>query len=159
VYLELAAVRETRVQQTLAASLGDLARIVGAENARHDLVDVWWDAVRCEEECVRMRAVGCVEVFVGALRGGEGDPAECVSAATEVVQKLLSIWEDGGFRGWREREGVAKAIAGLAALVGRERPALVRGLLRTALEDNVTAVREVAVSAVSIFVRTIIPCG
>jgi serine/threonine-protein phosphatase 4 regulatory subunit 1 len=150
VYLELAAIREPRVQRTLAASLGELARIVGADNARRDLMDVWWAAVRSEEGEVRLRAVGCLEVFVGALRGGVEDE-EGGDAEVKVVDGLLMVWEEGGFRGWREREGVAKAVVGLAELVGRERPALVRKLLRMALEDGVTAVRETAVSAVGVF--------
>jgi serine/threonine-protein phosphatase 4 regulatory subunit 1 len=140
VYLDLAENRAVKVRRTLAASLGELAKIIGEENASRDLVGVWWDAVRCEEEEVREKVVECIEVFVAAL-GCE--------AREEVVRGLLTVWEEGVFRGWREREGVAKAFVGLINLVGRNNTTVLRGLLRNALEDHVAAVREAAVYAVS----------
>ncbi|KAK7014956.1 armadillo-type protein [Favolaschia claudopus] len=137
-YLEIAENREVAVRRTLAASLGELAKIVGADNAEQDLLGVWWDAVRAEDDQIREKALECVEVFVTTL-GQESRVA--------VVSGLLTIWRDGVFRGWRERKGVTDALSTLADLVRRDIPAVVRGLLRQALEDNVAAVREAAISA------------
>jgi len=137
-YLDIAENREVAVRRTLAASLGELAKIVGEEHAERDLLGVWWDAVRSEEEEVRDKALECVEVFVAAL-GKQPRIA--------VVSGLLTIWEEGVFRGWRERKGIAKALPGLVSLVGRDVPAVLRDLLRKALEDGVAAVREAAISA------------
>ncbi|KAJ7172587.1 armadillo-type protein [Mycena filopes] len=128
VYLEIADNREVAVRRSLAASLGELAKIVGEENAERDLLGVWWNAVRSEEEEVREKALDC-------------------EPRTAVVGGLLSIWEEGIFRGWRERKGIAGALTGLASSVGREIPVVLRGLLKKALEDGVAAVREAAVSA------------
>jgi serine/threonine-protein phosphatase 4 regulatory subunit 1 len=140
VYLQLAENRTVHVRRTLAASLGELAKIIGPENARRDLVGVWWDAIRCDEEEVRIKAVECVELFLTALGAAE--------VREDIVRGLLEVWEEGVFKGWRERETIAKALVGLTGLVGADRPAIIRGLLRKTLRDSVVAVRETAVAAV-----------
>jgi serine/threonine-protein phosphatase 4 regulatory subunit 1 len=145
-YLEIADNREVAVRRSLAASLGELAKIIGEENAERDLMGVWWDAVRSEEEEVREKALDCVQVFVAAL-GKEPRIA--------IVSGLLTIWQEGVFRGWRERKGIARSLTGLANSVGRDIPGVLRGLLRMALEDGVAAVREAAVSAVSCVVNPV----
>ncbi|KAF7363346.1 hypothetical protein MSAN_00990000 [Mycena sanguinolenta] len=137
-YLEIADNREPAVRRTLAASLGELAKIIGEENAERDLVGVWWKVVRSEEEEVRERALECMEMFMAAL--GQ-------QPRIAIVSGLLTIWEEGVFRGWRERKGIANSLPGLAALVGHDVPSVLRGLLRKALEDAVAAVREAAISA------------
>jgi serine/threonine-protein phosphatase 4 regulatory subunit 1 len=148
-YLDLAANREVRVRRTLAASLGELARIVGSERARRDLKGVWLDAVRCEEEEVRMKAVEVVQVFVGVLCRGRG-AGGAAAAASEVVEELVKVCEEGVLRGWRERECVAKAIGGLSRLVGKEQPRLVLRLLMNALGDAAAGVREIAIASVGL---------
>lgn len=148
VYLELAADRGCKVRQTLAASLGEMAKIIGADNAERDLVGVWWDAVRCEEDnLVREKAVECVDVFVLALGREAGE---------KILEGLLTVWDEGAFRGWRERECVARALVTFVESIGRELPSVIRGLLKRGLEDNVAAVREAAVSAVSLFEEAVI---
>ncbi|KAJ7470660.1 armadillo-type protein [Mycena latifolia] len=137
-YLEIADNREVAVRRSLAASVGELAKIIGEENAERDLMGVWWDAVRSEEGEVREKLLECVEVFVAAL-GNEPRMA--------VVGGLLTVWQEGVFRGWREREGIAKALTGLAKSMGRGISGVLRGLLRMALEDGVAAVREAAIMA------------
>ncbi|KAJ6630685.1 armadillo-type protein [Mycena sp. CBHHK59/15] len=136
-YLEIADNREVNVRRSLAASLGELAKIIGEKNAARDLIGVWWDVVRSEEEEVRERLIDCVKAFVAAL-GKE--------ARIAVVNGLLTLWEEGIFKGWRERKGIAKALTDVAQLVGRDIPDVVRGLLRKGLEDGVSAVREAAIS-------------
>ncbi|KAJ7710018.1 armadillo-type protein [Mycena rosella] len=137
-YLEIADNRELAVRRSLAASLGELAKIIGEDNAERDLMGVWWDAVRSDEGEVREKLLECVEVFVAAL-GKEPRIA--------VVGGLLTVWREGIFRGWRERKAVAKALTGLAKLVGSDVSGTLRDLLRMALEDGVAAVREAAMLA------------
>lgn len=144
VYLDLALNPAVKVRRTIAASLGELARIIGPENARSDLLKVWWAAVRCEEDdLVRVKAVECVETFVEALTQ---------EAREEVVEGLLNLWEEGVFGTWREREDIAKALVGLTSKVGHHRPPFIRGLLMNALVDSVAAVREAAISTVSMII-------
>ncbi|KAJ6455686.1 armadillo-type protein [Mycena sanguinolenta] len=137
-YLEIADNKQASVRRTLAASLGELAKVIGEENAERDLVGVWWKVVRSEEEEVREKALECMEMFVAAL---------VQQPRIAIVSGLLTIWEEGVFRGWRERKGIASSLPGLAGLVGHNVPAVLRGLLRKALEDAVAAVREAAISA------------
>jgi serine/threonine-protein phosphatase 4 regulatory subunit 1 len=145
VYLDLADNPDLKVRRTMGASLGELALIIGPDNTRRDLVGVWIDSVRSGDDSVRMRAAECVEVFIRALRGTD----VCGTEASQlIVEVLLAAWREGLFRVWREREVIAKALVGLARLMGREQPELFRRLLMEALEDGVGSVREVATFAV-----------
>ncbi|KAG9226403.1 hypothetical protein CCMSSC00406_0003282 [Pleurotus cornucopiae] len=139
-YLQLAQNRMTGVRRTLAASLGAIAKIIGEENAESDLMDVWWDATRCEEEDVRMKAVECVGEFVAALGS---------SARLEIIRGLYTFWSEGLFRNWRERERIADILGDLSQLVGLADTGIMRGLLMLALQDGVAAIREAAVSSIS----------
>ncbi|KAL1755985.1 armadillo-type protein [Schizophyllum commune] len=136
-YLHLADDCTTKVRRTLAASLGALAGIIGPENARQDLMVVWWDSIRCEEQEVRGKVLEAMEAFVDAL----GPCTERI----EVVQSVLQVWDEGMLTAWRERETVAKSLIGVTRAIGQEDPKLVRSLLMKTLEDNVAAVRETAV--------------
>jgi serine/threonine-protein phosphatase 4 regulatory subunit 1 len=138
-FLTLAQSRSPKIRRTLAASLGDLAKIVGPDNAQRDLMGVWWDAMRSEDDNeIKYKAIEAVPLFVESL--GEGQARE------EVITGLLHLWEEGWLRNWRAREGVIKTIADLAG--GPERPDSIRTLLRKGLEDEFGAVRETAISVV-----------
>lgn len=141
-YLQLAQNRMTGVRRTLAASLGAIAKIIGEENAECDLMTVWWDAIRCEEEDVRMKAVECVGEFVAALGS---------TARLDILRGLYTFWSQGVFRNWRERERIAGILGNLSQLVGLADTDIMRGLLMLALQDGVAAIREAAVSSVSVF--------
>lgn len=138
-YLKLARNREVGVRRSLAASLGELAKIIGEKNAASDLMGVWWESIRSAEADVRIKAVECVEVFVAAL-GRE---------RLQIAEGLLKVWDENGFKGWREREAIGKSLTTLARQVGRDVPMVVIRLLRKALEDHVAGVREAALFAVS----------
>lgn len=138
-YLTLAQNRSPKIRRTLAASLGDLAKIVGPDNAQRDMMSVWWDAMRSEDDNeIKYNAIEAVPLFVEAL--GEGRARE------EVITGLLVLWEEGWLRNWRVREGVIKIIVDIAG--GPERPDTMRALLRKGLEDDFGAVRDVAISVV-----------
>lgn len=138
VYIDVASDKAFNVRRTLAASLGELAKIIGGENAQRDLVGVWWDSVCCEEEEVRVKAIECVDEFVLALGSDAG---------ANIIQRLVSVWDEGAFKGWKEREAIAKAFMTLArSSGGRKVPSSVKALLTRALEDKVAAVREIAVT-------------
>jgi serine/threonine-protein phosphatase 4 regulatory subunit 1 len=146
-YLWLATSRDFNVRRTLAASIGELATIMGPERAERDLVTVWRNVVRSEEEDVRMKVVDCLLSFVGAVRG---------QARAKVLKDVLGVWQDGGWKSWREREGIARGLKGMVAVLndgwndGVEMDiwSTVRGLLKCACWDGVSAVREGAIDAV-----------
>ena len=142
-YLHVASDNDFKVRRTLAASLGELAKIIGEEHAARDLIGVWWDSIHCEEDEVRLKAVECIDDFVLALGGDTG---------ADIIHRLVDVWDEGVFKNWKEREAIAKALTGLARSSGGQQvSSSARGLLTRALEDRVAAVREIAVTLVSLF--------
>ncbi|KAG8217817.1 armadillo-type protein [Butyriboletus roseoflavus] len=138
-YLTLSQNRSTKVRKTLTASLGELAKVIGPENARRDLVDVWWDAMRCTEDGdIRLKAIEALPLLINAL--GEGE------ARDSIFSGLIKIWEEGWLRNWRAREGIIKIIPDLAGAPAC--PEYVHQILKWGLEDDFGAVREVSISVV-----------
>lgn len=145
-YASLAKDPATKVRRTLAASLGELAKIIGPESAQRDLLPVWWSSIQCEVDGeTRLKAIECLEVFVGVLEKGKGKE--------EVAQGLLDTWRAGTLAGWRERKSGAGVFVGLARAVGHAQHGVIKGLLMLALEDGVAGVREAAVGIVSALVE------
>ncbi|KAF7295025.1 hypothetical protein MIND_01040600 [Mycena indigotica] len=137
-YLDLAENPEASVRRSLAASLGEMAKIIGSVAAEQDLLPLWWVAIRSDEEEIRERALDCVQDLVAMLEK---------PARLSVVSGLLAVWQEGNFRGWRERKAIAKALKSFATTSLLDNPKLLRNIARQALEDSVAAVREAALSA------------
>lgn len=134
-YLSLAADTDFKIRRTLAASLGELAKIIGQDNAQRDLIQVWWDAVRADAEEIRLKALEAVAAFTAALDRRAG---------AVIVQGILTIWDEGVLKTWRERDCVAKSLETLSQWGHQDIPLVIHGLLQRALEDTVAAVRESA---------------
>lgn len=141
-YLTLAQNRSSKVRRTLAASLGELARIIGPENAARDLLHVWWDAMRCDEDGdIRLKAIEALPLFVEAL--GEG------RARDDIFSGLVKIWEEGWLsRSWRAREHLVQVLPDLAG--SPSHPDCVHLLVLKALEDGFGTVRDAAINVVRI---------
>lgn len=137
-YLSLAASTEFKVRRTLAASLGELAKIIGEDNARRDLVRVWWNAIRSNEDEVRLKAVEVAETFSAALGPRVG---------ASIIEGILLVWDEGILKTWRERDCVVKSLVNLSQWGQQVIPLVIYGLLGRALEDSVACVRESAVTA------------
>lgn len=141
-YLTLSQSSSFKVRLTLAASLGEIAKIIGPTNAREDLMDVWRASISADDTEVRLKATECAAVFVRALA-----PPEQVAALGEIEVGVTS----GKLRGWREREEVMKSLASFLDISGCED--ILRRLLMQGLGDRVSAIREAAVSATPAFVK------
>lgn len=141
-YLTLSRSSSFKVRLTLAASLGEIAKIIGPTNAREDLMDVWRASISADDTEVRLKATECAAVFVRALA-----PPEQVAALGEIEVGVTS----GKLRGWREREEVMKSLASFLDISGCED--ILRRLLMQGLGDRVSAIREAAVSATPAFVK------
>ncbi|KAF8163204.1 armadillo-type protein [Crassisporium funariophilum] len=139
-YLDIASNPAAGVRRTLLASLGELAKIIGAEHAQKDLVDLWWTGIRSEEEEVRTKAVESLHDLLAVVGKTVG---------RTLVQGLLTVWNQGILRGWRERELIEKSLISWVDLLGIEIASLARSLVLKGLEDSVAAVRETAIITVS----------
>lgn len=146
VYLEIASNPSSSVRRTLAASLGEIAKIIGPEQARTDLLDVWWTSIKSDDKEVRMKAIECLYDLVGVV-GKEVGKA--------LMQGLLTMWNKGTFCGWRERELVGQNLFGWINLLGLEGVSLARAFLAKGLEDSAAAVRDTAVTAVGFIFETL----
>lgn len=142
-YVALAKDPTPRVRKTLAASVGEIAKIIGPEHSKRDLVPLWLECIKGSDSEVRLKAAESLETFVGAL----GRPERVV-----VVQTLQQAWSSGALRGWRERDVAAHTLQALLGLIA-DTPGLLRSLLKLGLQDDVAAVRAAAVSSVPAYFR------
>lgn len=136
-YIFLAKTGAVKVRQTLAASIGEVARIVGPEHARQDLVARWWDFARSRDAVVRRKAVESLELFLQGIG---------VQERILIGASLEEVWANS-WTGWREREVFASEFAGIAGALVSCSLATVRGLMRRMLRDPYAAVRNAAVGA------------
>jgi len=140
-YLHLTEDRTAKVRRTLAASLGEMANIIGPEQAREDLTPVFWDAIRGltkEEEDIRTKALESLPKLLGSLSRTQQE---------EMAVGLITIWENSS-QYWRQRELFAGYLGDLVGLVG-SRIDVVRDLMGRALRDEIAAVRDAAIGTVT----------
>jgi serine/threonine-protein phosphatase 4 regulatory subunit 1 len=140
VYLEIASNPASGVRRTLAASLGEIAKIIGPEQAQADLTDIWWTSIKSDDEEVRTKAVECLYDLVGVVGKEVGKT---------LMHGLLTVWNQGTLRSWRERELIGKKLFGWVNLLGPEDASLARAFLAKGLEDNAAAVRDTAISTIT----------
>lgn len=139
-YSDLARNNHVHVRKTMAASLGEIALVIGPTAAVQDLIPVWWESVRFDDESVRTKAVESLEKLLLAI------PKD---AGKELVAGLLTVWEEGRFKGWRERETVVYMLDFILEKMGNSAVgATARRLVLKGLEDNVAAIREAVRSRV-----------
>ena len=138
-YLSLALEPTFKIRRTLAASLGEIANIVGEEHAAADLMTVFWSSLHAEEGEVRMKVIEALQTFARAI---------ALPERTAVANGLADAFASGKLSSWREREGAVKALGGLVELEGVSSEVL-QTMLVKALEDPVAAVREAAILVVS----------
>ncbi|KAI0636799.1 hypothetical protein C8Q77DRAFT_1215727 [Trametes polyzona] len=132
-----------KIRRTLAASLGEMAKIIGEEHSRTDLMPVWRSSLGAEESEVRMKVLDAIQTFVRAI----GLPDR-----VEVIRDLEDAFLNRKLSSWRERERAVKTLGGLVEVEGLDGEVL-RRMLVNALDDRVAAVREAAVAAIPAFVR------
>ncbi|KAF7966081.1 hypothetical protein HWV62_40190 [Athelia sp. TMB] len=138
-YQSLAKDDTLKVRRTLSASLGEMAKIIGPDFAKRDLLPVWRNSIQSPDDGeTRLKAIEAIETFVNALDSGNG--------REEVPETLLDTWRDGKLEGWRERRCAVGAILPLARAVGEAQPGVIIGLLKLSLADSVAGVREEAIS-------------
>ena len=136
-YLHLAKFPTAKVLRTLAASLGEVAAIIGSAFAETDLIPIFLSSLRSTEPEVRAKIIEALPKFVGTLSE---------SRRESIITELSSVWLELG--GWREREDLARLLGELVSLSGNNIDSVVE-IMSKALRDEVAAVREAAISSVS----------
>ncbi|KAL1925085.1 uncharacterized protein VTP21DRAFT_4739 [Calcarisporiella thermophila] len=131
-YLILARDHQFRVRRTLAYSLHEIARIIGPENADHDLVSIF-----------ALYLMDVDDVKQGVLEG-LASFIECLPLATrcEYLPLLKDVWESVTTN-WRQRCLFVSQIGSLCNLYGIEE--IIEHLLPLILRacmDEVSSVRE-----------------
>lgn len=127
-----------KVRRTIAASLGEVANIIGEENASRDLVPVWRRSVSSDDGEIRLKALDCLPLFIQSLAQRDRD---------NIAGQLDDIWVKR-LRGWREREILTAQLCKLSALLASHWETI-RSLLFRALRDPVAAVRDAAIDQVA----------
>ncbi|KAH6918687.1 HEAT repeat family protein [Coprinopsis sp. MPI-PUGE-AT-0042] len=135
-YVDLSENTSPKVRKTLTASLGEMAKIIGKGPAKQDLVPIWWKSVRAQEEEIRTKAIETLDTLLQVLQ--EDD-------RLSMLREILSVWQGGILRGWREREMVLSLLDRFLVLGGSKACETIEGLLVKGLHDTVAAVRELAI--------------
>ncbi|KAI1794528.1 ARM repeat-containing protein [Ganoderma leucocontextum] len=142
-YLSLAQDPMFKTRRTLAASLGEIAKIVGEGHAAADLLAVFWSSLHADEGEVRTKVIEALPTFARAL---------ALPERSAVANGLAEAFSSGKLSSWRERESAVKALGGLVELEGVSNEVL-HTMLVKALEDPVAAVREAAVFVLPAFLN------
>ena len=130
-----------QVRRSLAASLHEMAKILGDEIASADLVPFFHRCLEDEYE-IRERLWENLHVFIGAL-----DQA----TAWPLIHKIGQLLIAGQLSNWRLRERLMQSLPSMAEsmIAGQNGKFLVVSLLREGLIDKVAAVRDAAIASVS----------
>ncbi|KAF9453236.1 ARM repeat-containing protein [Macrolepiota fuliginosa MF-IS2] len=135
-YLDLTANRMNDVKRALAAGLGEIAKIIGPENTRRDLVQVWWNSVNYKDGPTRIRAIENLETLIGVVGKELG---------LLFWEGVLKNWETRIFKGWRERKIILQEMVKMPGLLGEAVLPIVKSIEAQALLDLEQGVRDIAV--------------
>jgi hypothetical protein len=176
--MALQRIEHPRIRRSLAASLHELALILGPAVTAADLLPFFYRSLEESAE-TREKVMANLPVFVANLHGSTSNSTDVreVKEAVELVEVLSKLWSDGFFSDWHEREVLAGQISRLlevfvatASESQGNRVALrtddeasvedaANGsleLLRSGLMDTFAAVRDAAISIVSPIVATVV---
>lgn len=139
-YLDLAEDPQVQVRRSLAASLHEMAKIVGDEISAVDLVPFFLRCLESEYE-IRERLWENLHVFLGALDQ---------KTAWPLIHKIGQLLVAGQLSSWRLRERLMQSLPSMAEsmIEGQNGKYLVVSLLREGLIDKVAAVRDAAIHSV-----------
>lgn len=144
-YLKFAQMEIPGILRTLAASIGEVARIIGPEQAHTDLVHTWLCFAKFKDSMVRLKSLESLEGFLGALNAED---------RLLIVSSLEDIWTNH-LRSWKKRELLAQMLGSIASSFV-ETPQTLGRLLRLAFRDGYATVRNAGVKSVSTTLKRVI---
>ncbi|EUC56984.1 RRM/R3H domain protein [Rhizoctonia solani AG-3 Rhs1AP] len=133
-----------KVRSTLAASAGEIARVIGARAALKDVVPVWWICLLSDHRESKLKALTALPLLLESLD---------VAGRSDVASKLGEAWEKH-VPGWKERDTLARQLSSVIPLLKHEGAVLCR-IFKSGLEDRVAAIREAIVEALPVLYKTI----
>ncbi|WFD05339.1 hypothetical protein MVES1_000669 [Malassezia vespertilionis] len=145
-YLQLTHHVYENVRNSLAASLHEIAKLIGTQAAERDLVPVVEQFIR--DPCAEVTAtlLEHIDEFWYVLS------PECVK---NQLQQLPMLWLSQLSRDWRLRETIARHITSIApSLLLTDEDGCLVTLLLLALNDPIYAVRDIGVQAVHVTYTT-----
>lgn len=140
-YQELSTNNQVQVRRSLAASLHEMAQVLGNEIAAVDLVPFFRRCLDDVQE-VRERLWENLHVFIATLNQ---------ETAWPLIHQIGELLVQGRLGNWRVRERLMTLLPDMAESMvqGDRGNFLVVSLLREGLTDGVAAVRDAAVKVVS----------
>lgn len=137
-YRDLAANRMNDVKRSLAAGMGEIAKIIGPENTREDLVQVWWNSINHVKDApTRIRAIENMRTLISVLGKEIG---------LSFWEGVLKNWEAKIFRVWRERKIILEEALKVVELLGDEILPIIEAIETLALVDLEQGVRDIAIA-------------
>ncbi|CAE6384461.1 unnamed protein product [Rhizoctonia solani] len=133
-----------KVRSTLAASTGEVARVIGAQAALNDVVPVWWICLLSDQREAKLKALAALPLLLESLD---------VAGRSDVASKLGEAWEKH-VPGWKERDAFARQLASVVPLLKHEGAILCR-IFKNGLEDRVAAIREAVIEALPVLYQTL----
>ncbi|KAJ1019250.1 hypothetical protein NDA13_006170 [Ustilago tritici] len=139
-HAELTRSHRPKVRKSLAASLHEIAKIIGQEATRDDLLPAATRFISDDDAEVRTAMFDNIDVFLSCLPQ---------AGAENMLWELLSQWSSGSLKDWRLRERLALHIPSMAKqfLLNDEDGNLV-SLMQLALADPISAVRDAGIHCV-----------
>lgn len=141
-HAELSSDSSPKVRQSLAASLHEVAKLVGSENTQQDLLPLLERFLSDQEEDgeIKFAALEHANVVLHHLADK--------SVALQALGKLHDLWSTSFSGDWRLREALALQIPALADdFVLEDEDGCLMNLMQMALSDPVSSVREAGVKA------------
>jgi len=140
-YKALCNINHPRIIASLAASLHEIAKILGPEIAATDLLHSFNEYINDGDEA-KTKALAGLPVFISYLP---------VDRSVEVVNDLSNMWRNGSFSNWHHREALASHFAALLQhMASVSMPGPVIELLELGLADTFNAIREATITNVRI---------
>ncbi|KAJ1307898.1 hypothetical protein OPQ81_001976 [Rhizoctonia solani] len=133
-----------KVRSTLAASAGEIARVIGPQAALKDIVPVWWICLSSDHQEVKAKALGALPLLLESLD---------TAGRSNVAAKLGEAWEKH-VPGWKERDKFARQLRLIVPFLKHEGPVLCR-IFKSGLEDRVAAIREAVIEALPVLYQTL----
>ncbi|CAO1625979.1 unnamed protein product [Sympodiomycopsis kandeliae] len=139
-HIDLASEGPDKVRQSLAASLHEVAKIIGQEAAEQDLLPLFINMI-VNDDNMEVKASALENVHVLLTQVSQ-------QAAVQVLGQLRDSWYQSLAFNWRLRESLASQIPQLAdALVLEDEEGSLMSIMQTALSDPISSVRQAGVNA------------